>query len=125
MQMTENRFREIVDAYGADENRWPKGEQQSARAFKGENPSLAAQICEGHLQLDSVLDSAAKPATDDTHLDGADIKTGASTAASKARPPMIARRAPRRHMSSAALEIIGGYAYFKHGYGVWHWPSSG
>ncbi len=98
MKMTENRFREIIGAYGASESRWPEGERQSARAFRDENPSLVAQICEGHLQLDSVLGSAAKPATDDRLLMARILKQ-AQALPQQGAPANDSPPAPRRRMA--------------------------
>ncbi len=55
-----NRFREIVDAYGADARRWPEGERAAALAF-AERSDAHAILAEADA-LDALLDAGPTPA---------------------------------------------------------------
>ncbi|EGF91288.1 hypothetical protein ABI_27030 [Asticcacaulis biprosthecium C19] len=52
--MTARRFRDILDAYGADPARWPDGEREDARAFAASNPEAAEWLAEARA-LDDML----------------------------------------------------------------------
>lgn len=49
--MTEDRFRAILDAYGADPARWPEAERAAAQAFASAHPDLVAEAA----ALDALL----------------------------------------------------------------------
>ena len=51
-----DRFRTIVDAYGADPSKWPEAERDAALSFLG-SASEAAPIVEQAAQLDTMLES--------------------------------------------------------------------
>ncbi|ESQ88646.1 hypothetical protein ABAC460_15255 [Asticcacaulis sp. AC460] len=52
--MTARRFRDILDAYGADPVRWPDGEREAACAFAAGNADAAEWLAEA-LSLDDML----------------------------------------------------------------------
>lgn len=52
--MTARRFRDILDAYGADSARWPDAEREAACAFAAGNPQ-AAEWLEDARALDGML----------------------------------------------------------------------
>jgi hypothetical protein len=55
--MNLKRFKEIVEAYGADPARWPARERAAAEAFLASS-SEARQLREAEARLDDVLDRA-------------------------------------------------------------------
>ena len=55
--LTEARFRDIVDAYGADAARWPEEERAAAAIFARNHPELAAGLLEEARALDAWLDA--------------------------------------------------------------------
>lgn len=56
--MTLNRFRRLLDAYGADLARWPAAERQAARALIAADPR-ARQARDETAELDAMLDRFA------------------------------------------------------------------
>lgn len=52
--MTPERFRQIVEAYGATPQRWPEGERTAAEAFARTNPETQAMLAR-EASLDSML----------------------------------------------------------------------
>lgn len=52
--MTPERFRQIVEAYGAAPQRWPEGERTAAEAFARTNPETQAMLAR-EASLDSML----------------------------------------------------------------------
>jgi len=117
MNMTENRFREIIDAYGAHDKRWPESERKRAHAFRSDNPRLAAQICEGQLSVDTALDSATKPDTDSALLMARILKQAQSIPQTGTRAnnsPAAARRrigAPPWKSLAATLILSTGMGF--------------
>jgi hypothetical protein len=86
--LTEARFRQIVDAYGADPARWPEAERAAAAIFARNNPEISgpvldeARALDGWLDMDAVevpeddvLDAHARAvaAFVDAHIDAADV----------------------------------------------------
>jgi len=66
--MDEARFRAIVDAYGADEQRWPHAERAAAQAWANAHRSEAHALLETAARLDDWLDRyEVAPATDALH----------------------------------------------------------
>jgi hypothetical protein len=52
--MTARRFRDILDAYGADPVRWPDGEREAARAFAASNAEASEWLAEAR-SLDDMM----------------------------------------------------------------------
>lgn len=52
--MTPERFRQIVEAYGATPQRWPEGERTAAEAFARTNPAAQTMLAR-EASLDSML----------------------------------------------------------------------
>ena len=53
--MTPERFRSLLDAYGADLRRWPEAERDAAHAVAGDRAELRAAVAEAAM-LDRELD---------------------------------------------------------------------
>jgi hypothetical protein len=53
--MNAERFRELVDAYGADSRRWPAGERVAMEAFRAAQPQAESWLREAK-ELDAWLD---------------------------------------------------------------------
>lgn len=60
--MTQERFIEILEAYGADPARWPEAEREAADAYARAHPDLVADA----LAVEAALDSALGPADAET-----------------------------------------------------------
>lgn len=58
--MNLHRFKQILDAYGANPNRWPEEERESALAFSTNNQQ-ACQLMLEYKMLDEALDSYDAP----------------------------------------------------------------
>lgn len=56
--MTPDRFRFLLDAYGAGFENWPQAERESARALAAAAPELRAELVDA-AQLDAWLDGHA------------------------------------------------------------------
>lgn len=56
--MTQERFIEILEAYGADPARWPEAEREAAEAYARAHPDLVADA----LAIEAELDAALGPA---------------------------------------------------------------
>lgn len=69
--MTPERFRQIVEAYGAVSQRWPRGERAAAEAFAGQS-AQARDMLAREADLDRLLD-AYRVAPPDSALTGAII----------------------------------------------------
>lgn len=67
--LTEARFREIVDAYGADSARWPEEERAAAAIFARNNPGTAQPLLDEARRLDAWLDADAICVPEDDVLD--------------------------------------------------------
>lgn len=62
--MTPERFRTLLDSYGADLRRWPQAERESARALSAQDlPELRQALIEA-ARLDGWLDDHAAPVPD-------------------------------------------------------------
>ncbi|AOB32702.1 hypothetical protein AKI39_21090 [Bordetella sp. H567] len=57
--MTPERFRTIVEAYGAESRRWPEAERASALSWASAHPTEADAIVAEAAPLDAWLDSRA------------------------------------------------------------------
>ncbi len=55
--VTENRFKAILDAYGADPARWPHDEREAALAWQRDNAAIARAWIEEAQAIDALLDS--------------------------------------------------------------------
>lgn len=58
MTMDEARFRALLNAYGADQKRWPEAERAAAAAFAAEQPDVAEHALNEAAALDRQLDAA-------------------------------------------------------------------
>jgi hypothetical protein len=67
--LTESRFRDIVDAYGADAARWPEAERAAAAIFARNNPEIAQPLLDEARALDTWLDADAVEVPEDDVLD--------------------------------------------------------
>lgn len=98
--MNLERFRQIVDAYGADPKRWPAEEGGAAQAFAAENPKLCRPVLDEAGKLDVWL------ATDKTEPAGP-----ALTARIVASAPMDRMARPGRRFIWSGLGFAGiGFA---------------
>ncbi len=68
--LTEERFRAIVEAYGAEPERWPASERASAAIFARDHADFAQPLLDEARSLDQWLDAAS--ATDAAWLEDAD-----------------------------------------------------
>lgn len=55
--MTQERFMQILECYGADPQRWPARERANAMAFADQNPELAEAAIALEAELDEMLGS--------------------------------------------------------------------
>jgi hypothetical protein len=62
--MTPDRFRTIVDAYGADASHWPAGERAAALAWADAHHDEAHALLSASAQLDAWLATDAPPQPD-------------------------------------------------------------
>lgn len=53
--MTEERFFQILEAYGADPARWPEAERDQAQAWADANPDAVAEAVRAEAALDALL----------------------------------------------------------------------
>ena len=60
MTMRLDRFRELLDAYGAEPRRWPEAERASAEQFMAEN-AVARALADEARGLDAWLDAGWSP----------------------------------------------------------------
>lgn len=56
--MTDERFFQILEAYGADPARWPEAEREQAQAWADAHPETAAEALGAEAALDAVLGEA-------------------------------------------------------------------
>ena len=94
------RFVEIVQAYGADDARWPEAERENALAFAKAHDS-AAQILARSRELDGLLDSHTAPAPSDL------LK---SRILKKAAPVQVAAKSRPAFYRVAAVMLFAGIA---------------
>lgn len=59
--VTADRVRALLDAYGADPGRWPEAERAAARRLVAADPALAAEFAEA-AAVDTLLDALPDPA---------------------------------------------------------------
>jgi GAF domain-containing protein len=62
--MTQDRFMEILAAYGADPRHWPEAEREAAERFASQNSALIAQAQAEEAQLDRLLGVAERQPSD-------------------------------------------------------------
>ncbi|GHD47116.1 hypothetical protein GCM10017083_17060 [Thalassobaculum fulvum] len=55
-EVTTERVRTLIDAYGADPERWPADEREAARRLVDADPALAAELAEA-AAFDALLDA--------------------------------------------------------------------
>jgi len=67
--LTEARFRQIVDAYGADPARWPEAERAAAAIFARNHPEISGPVLDEARALDGWLDMDAVEVSEDDVLD--------------------------------------------------------
>ena len=67
--LTEARFRDIVDAYGADPLRWPEEERAAASIFARNHPDIAQAVLDEARALDAWLDADVIDVPEDDILD--------------------------------------------------------
>ncbi|UDF03164.1 hypothetical protein [Asticcacaulis sp. AND118] len=60
-QISSERFEAIVDAYGADAQRWPQDERAAARLFMQQHPETARRVMAEARTLDAWLSAAEEP----------------------------------------------------------------
>jgi hypothetical protein len=61
IEMTQERFIALVEAYGADRRRWPEAERAAAEAFAVERPDLAGPALAAADDLDALLHRSPTP----------------------------------------------------------------
>lgn len=136
--MTPDRFRTIVDAYGAEPRRWPATEQAAAQAWVAAHPAEADAILAAAAPLDAwlaqdaiaapdtalfarVLASAPSPAPPAQALQAAQAPAAQASQAAPLAPPAWAGqpspRSPWRRgrvwwssVVLAGIGLAGGYA---------------
>ncbi|WP_323762917.1 hypothetical protein [Maricaulis sp.] len=67
--MTEERFYQILEAYGADPAHWPPAERDEAQCFAQARPDLVALVIDDERALDALLDRLVEPAPDTALLE--------------------------------------------------------
>lgn len=67
--LTEARFRDIVESYGADAARWPESERAAAAIFARNNPEVAQPLLDEARALDAWLDADVVDVPEDDVLD--------------------------------------------------------
>ena len=123
--MTEERFRILIEAYGAAPERWPEAERLAAARFAATDPSAHA-ILEEALQLDGLMGALPTPDMPlgliDKVLESAAVETLAAAAVPKPVPapegfwrnlralwPLAPRWAPMSVLAGAtALGMVVG-----------------
>jgi hypothetical protein len=60
MNMTPERFAQLVETYGSQPARWPAQERQAAEAWQRENAAAQA-LCQDYAQLEALLDTLPTP----------------------------------------------------------------
>jgi len=60
-EMTTERVRTLIDAYGADPERWPADERDAARRLVETDPVLSAELADA-ASFDALLDALPAPA---------------------------------------------------------------
>lgn len=100
--LTAERFRAIVDAYGASPLRWPEGERLAAQAFAAGNAVLVQPWLDDARETDGFLDQLnfAHLGVANDHLPSADIV--AFPKAVSGHPA-----GPRRHVLSPTVLMAG------------------
>ena len=56
--MTNERFFQILEAYGADPARWPEAERDAAQAWADAHPDAVAKALKAEMALDAMLGKA-------------------------------------------------------------------
>ncbi len=67
--ITPERLRHLLDAYGANPSRWPPGERDAMRTLLERSPELVSWQHRA-AELDGLLDQATLPAADRAFIDG-------------------------------------------------------
>lgn len=67
--ITPERLRHLLDAYGAEPSRWPSGERDAMQALLARSPELASWQRRA-AALDGLLDEATLPTADRRFMDG-------------------------------------------------------
>ena len=92
--LTEERFRAIVEAYGAEPERWPASERASAAIFARDHADFAQPLMDEARGLDQWLDAAS--ATDTAWLEDAHARAVAGFVEMDSPVAAIAPLRPRR-----------------------------
>jgi anti-sigma factor RsiW len=102
--MTFERFKELLDAFGADLGRWPEAERASARALIARAPEAEAALAEAR-RLDALLDLYDPPADR-----AAEARLHALLDAVSARVPVHAARVIWPRAAALAAMLLLGVA---------------
>ena len=102
--MDRDRFKQLLDAYGADSGRWPAEERAAAAAFRLQHGiELKAEIDEAR-SLDATLDSAVE------HTPSSETLSARILAhAPRARESSFDRRALWALAACAVFGLVAGY----------------
>jgi hypothetical protein len=101
------RFRDLIDAYGADPRRWPPGERAEGEALIARSPEAAA-LRQKAAALDALLDLAPAPAA--PRLEAATLAARIAAAPQETIRPALLRFRDQfwiRAVGLAAAAIIG------------------
>jgi len=99
------RFRALLDAYGAQPERWPADEREAARALLGQSPE-AQRWRDTSARLDTVLDLAPPEPASSALIERILAATPQQPSAATHRPA-AARRASRLTRRSRAWRYVG------------------
>lgn len=100
--MTPERFRAIVDAYGADSRRWPADERHAATEWAAQHRDEADALCAQAAELDAWMSSDVVPSPD------ADLQR--RIVASAPKPKMPRAQVWWSGVAFAGVGAIGGLA---------------
>ena len=108
------RFRALLDAYGANPDRWPPEERDAARALLAQSPH-AQRWRDASAQLDAILDLAPAGATASALVErilaaAPEHQTAASATARPPAPRLVSAQATRRATRRARAWRYAGAA---------------
>ncbi len=101
--MTEERFFQILEAYGADPAHWPADEREAAQGFALARPELVAVATSDEKVLDELLDRMIEPVADTALLERRVL-------ARLPRPAMPDWMAPSAVAAALVLGVCLGFA---------------
>lgn len=102
--MTLERFKELLDAFGADLRRWPEAERAAARALIAQAPEAQAALAAAR-RLDRLLDLYDPPADR-----AAEARLRVALAAVPSRVPRRSARLPWPQAAALAATLLLGVA---------------